>query len=144
MTARDERTGEEAAAAGTGYQFSGLHHIQLAIPPGGEDLARRYYGEILGMTELEKPLVLAARDGCRSQADGLELHLGVELELHLGVEKDFRPAAKAHPESWSIISAPWRSGWNPAAATWSGVGSALPWPPALLLPRPALQPSGTA
>jgi len=83
--------GEEISdvTAGGGYQFTGLHHTQLAIPPGGEDLARRYYGEILGMTELEKPPVLAARGGCWFRGGG--------LELHLGVEKDFRPAAKAHP-----------------------------------------------
>jgi len=72
-----------------GYRFTGLHHAQLAIPLGGEDLARRYYGEILGMTELEKPPVLAARGGCWFRGGG--------LELHLGVERDFRPAAKAHP-----------------------------------------------
>lgn len=73
----------------SGYEFPGLHHVQLAIPPGGEDLARRYYGEILGMTELEKPPVLAARGGCWFRSTG--------LEIHLGVEKDFRAAAKAHP-----------------------------------------------
>jgi len=61
----------------------------LAIPPGGEDLARRFYGEVLGMAEIEKPAVLAARGGCWFRAGG--------LELHLGVEKDFKAAAKAHP-----------------------------------------------
>jgi catechol 2,3-dioxygenase-like lactoylglutathione lyase family enzyme len=73
----------------TAYELSGLHHVQLAIPPGGEDLARQYYGEILGMTELQKPPALAARGGCWFRRDG--------LEVHLGVEKEFRAAAKAHP-----------------------------------------------
>lgn len=86
MTTHDEQA---SGAAEAGYRFSGLHHTQLAIPPGGEDVARRYYGEILGMTELEKPPVLAARGGCWFRGGG--------LEVHLGVEKDFRPAAKAHP-----------------------------------------------
>jgi biotin carboxylase/catechol 2,3-dioxygenase-like lactoylglutathione lyase family enzyme len=71
------------------FELAGLHHVQLAIPPGGEDLARRYYGEILGMTELQKPPVLAARGGCWFRRGG--------LEVHLGVEKEFRAAAKAHP-----------------------------------------------
>jgi biotin carboxylase len=71
------------------YELAGLHHVQLAIPPGGEDLARRYYGEILGMTELEKPPVLAARGGCWFRSGG--------LVVHLGAEKEFRAAAKAHP-----------------------------------------------
>ena len=49
-----------------GYRFTGLHHAQLAIPLGGEDLARRYYGEILGMTVLEKPPRAASTGGFSS------------------------------------------------------------------------------
>ncbi|MBM7443040.1 glyoxalase [Streptomyces sp. HB132] len=71
------------------YSFGGLHHVQLAIPPGAEELCRQFWGEILGMTELEKPPVLAARGGCWFRGDG--------LEVHLGVEKEFGPARKAHP-----------------------------------------------
>ncbi|WP_051852259.1 VOC family protein [Streptomyces aureocirculatus] len=71
------------------YEFGGLHHVQLAIPPGAEELCREFWGDILGMTELEKPPVLAARGGCWFRGGG--------LEVHLGVEKDFRPSGKAHP-----------------------------------------------
>lgn len=71
------------------YAFDGLHHVQLAIPPGAEDLCRAFWGDILGMTELEKPPVLAARGGCWFRGGG--------LEVHLGVEEDFRPSKKAHP-----------------------------------------------
>ncbi len=63
--------------------------MQLAIPPGGEEKARRFYGEVLGMAELPKPPVLAARGGAWFRRDG--------VEVHLGVEDDFRPASKAHP-----------------------------------------------
>ncbi|MFI5494246.1 VOC family protein [Actinoplanes sp. NPDC051859] len=72
-----------------GYDFVGLHHTQLAIPPGAEDRIRAFYGGILGMVELEKPPVLAARGGCWFR--------GGALELHFGVEADFVPARKAHP-----------------------------------------------
>ncbi|GAB3837126.1 VOC family protein [Dactylosporangium cerinum] len=71
------------------YTFDGLHHTQLAIPPGAEPQIRAFYGDILGMTELEKPPVLAARGGCWFR--------GGALELHFGVEQDFVPARKAHP-----------------------------------------------
>lgn len=67
----------------------GLHHVQLAIPAGGEDRARAFWGGVLGMTELIKPPVLAARGGCWFRAG--------RFELHLGVEEPFAPAAKAHP-----------------------------------------------
>jgi hypothetical protein len=43
MTAHDDQAADVAAEAG--FAFTGLHHTQLAIPPGGEDLARRYYAK---------------------------------------------------------------------------------------------------
>ena len=67
----------------------GIDHVQLAIPGGGETLARRFYGELLGLTEVPKPPNLAARGGAWFQCGSLQLHLGVESE--------FRPARKAHP-----------------------------------------------
>jgi catechol 2,3-dioxygenase-like lactoylglutathione lyase family enzyme len=69
--------------------ITGIEHVQLAAPPGCEDEARRFYGGLLGLPELDKPPVLAARGGawfaCGAQA------------LHVGVEQAFAPAAKAHP-----------------------------------------------
>jgi catechol 2,3-dioxygenase-like lactoylglutathione lyase family enzyme len=72
-----------------------LHHVQVACPPDGEDAARRFYADGLGMTEVDKPAALAGRGGCwfRSYDD----HGGVAAELHVGVEDPFVPARKAHP-----------------------------------------------
>lgn len=75
--------------SGAPYTFQRLHHVQLAIPAGGEDACRRFWGGVLGLTELEKPPVLAARGGCWFAGGG--------LGVHLGVETDFAPARKAHP-----------------------------------------------
>ena len=72
-----------------------LHHVQVACPRGGEDAARRFYAEGLGLSEVAKPAELAGRGGVwfRSyDADG-----GVAAELHVGVEDPFVPARKAHP-----------------------------------------------
>ncbi len=66
-----------------------LHHVQVSCPAGGEEAARRFYGEALGLPEVGKPPVLAARGGCWFRGDA--------VEIHVGVEADFRPAAKAHP-----------------------------------------------
>jgi catechol 2,3-dioxygenase-like lactoylglutathione lyase family enzyme len=71
------------------FALGQLHHVQLAIPPGGEDASRAFWGGLLGMVELEKPPVLAARGGCWFRGGGLEVHLGVEAA--------FVPARKAHP-----------------------------------------------
>ena len=67
----------------------GIDHLQQAIPPGGEDAAREFYRDKLGMAEELKPAELAGRGGCWFRS-------GV-VRLHLGVEADFRPAQKAHP-----------------------------------------------
>jgi len=69
--------------------FTGIHHVQLAIPPDSEAEGRRFYGELVGMAELMKPPALAARGGCWFRSGGWEVHLGVET----GVQ----PARKAHP-----------------------------------------------
>jgi catechol 2,3-dioxygenase-like lactoylglutathione lyase family enzyme len=66
-----------------------LHHVQLACPPGSEPVSRDFYEGVLGLAEIPKPSVLAARGGCWFRGHG--------IELHLGVETDFRPARKAHP-----------------------------------------------
>jgi catechol 2,3-dioxygenase-like lactoylglutathione lyase family enzyme len=72
------------------YAVTGLHHVQLAMPPGEEDAARAFYGELLGMTEVPKPDELAPRGGLWFRDGALEVHLGVEGE-------GFTPARKAHP-----------------------------------------------
>lgn len=59
------------------------------MPPGEEDRGRAFYAGVLGMTELPKPPVLAARGGAWFASGS--------VQLHLGVETDFRPAKKAHP-----------------------------------------------
>jgi len=67
----------------------GIDHVQLAMPAGGEDAARRFYGRTLGLREVPKPPGLAARGGLWFETYG--------TAIHLGLEDGFRPAQKAHP-----------------------------------------------
>ena len=67
----------------------GVDHVQLAAPPGCEPAARRFFGDLLGLDEVEKPPVLAARGG-------VWFRVGAQ-ELHVGVTDGFAPALKAHP-----------------------------------------------
>ena len=66
-------------------------HVQVAIPVGGEDKARAFYGELLGLVEVAKPPELAKRGGC-----WFELPEGTCGQLHLGADPDFRAAKKGH------------------------------------------------
>lgn len=49
--------------------LTAVDHVQLAAPPGTEGRLRAYYTEVLGMTELSKPSVLAARGAAGSPPD---------------------------------------------------------------------------
>ncbi|MDT0424962.1 VOC family protein [Streptomyces evansiae] len=69
--------------------ITALDHVQLAAPPGSEDRLRAFYTDVLGLAELPKPPVLAARGGCWFGSG--------PVQLHLGIETGFRPARKAHP-----------------------------------------------
>jgi catechol 2,3-dioxygenase-like lactoylglutathione lyase family enzyme len=71
------------------HPFSDIDHVQLAMPAGAEESARRFYCDLLGMVELPKPPELARRGGCWFASGS--------VQVHLGVDADFRAAKKAHP-----------------------------------------------
>jgi catechol 2,3-dioxygenase-like lactoylglutathione lyase family enzyme len=65
-----------------------IDHVQIAIPVGGERRAQPFYRDLLGLTEVPKPPVQAARGGAWYEAGAVRVHLGVEI--------DFRANDKAH------------------------------------------------
>jgi catechol 2,3-dioxygenase-like lactoylglutathione lyase family enzyme len=69
--------------------YLGIDHVQLAAPLGCEAEARRFFVEVLGMTELTKPAALLSRGG-------IWLQCGMH-QLHIGIQIDFKAATKAHP-----------------------------------------------
>jgi catechol 2,3-dioxygenase-like lactoylglutathione lyase family enzyme len=89
--------------------LTALHHVQVACPAGSEDALRAFYGGVLGMTEVAKPPVLAARGGAWFRSGG--------AEIHCGVEADFRPARKAHPglltDDLDGLAAACEAAWHP-------------------------------
>lgn len=84
-------------------QIKRLQHTSVPMPPNGNDLARAFYGEALGMREIPKPSTLsnnlvwfAAND------DGDEVHVFQEenmgpnsAEQHLCLEVDDLEAFRA-------------------------------------------------
>ena len=70
--------------------ITALDHIQLAMPKGREDEARKFFGHLLGLEKVPKPASLSMRGGAWfALPDG--------QQLHLGVEEPFQPNRKAHP-----------------------------------------------
>ena len=66
-----------------------IDHVQIAAPKGCETEARRFFGRLLGLEEVEKPGPLRSRGGCWFKVGS--------RQLHIGVEEPFQAAAKAHP-----------------------------------------------
>lgn len=66
----------------------GIDHVQLTIPRGGEEVARAFYGTILGLDEVLKPAALSGRGGV--------WFVGPDIDVHVGVADPFEPARKGH------------------------------------------------
>jgi catechol 2,3-dioxygenase-like lactoylglutathione lyase family enzyme len=82
----------------------GLDHVQVSITAGGEDAARRFYGEVLGMSEVPKPASLAGRGGVWFACGAQQLHCGVEDQVassrrHPALRTDDLDAVRARLEA---------------------------------------------
>ena len=69
--------------------WTGIDHVQLAMPPGAEAACRAFYVDVLGLAEVERPAGASGRSGFWVRGSG--------VELHLAVEQEFSPARLAHP-----------------------------------------------
>lgn len=77
---------------GTQPLYFGFHHVQLGFPSGEEAKLAPYFVDILELTQLVKPVALAARGGkwFRGPAGG-------DIEFHLGAIDNFQAPPKVHP-----------------------------------------------
>lgn len=71
------------------FSYYGIDHVQLAAPAGTEDIARKFFHDVLGMKEIDKPESLKKRGGVWFQCG--------KNQIHIGIDNDFKPARKAHP-----------------------------------------------
>jgi catechol 2,3-dioxygenase-like lactoylglutathione lyase family enzyme len=61
------------------------------MPRAGEDAARAFYRDLLGLREVRKPPPLDSHGGCWFVSDA-----NPALSIHVGIEEPFVPARKAH------------------------------------------------
>lgn len=71
------------------FTYKAIDHVQLAAPGGSENKARKFYQDILGLIEVEKPEQL-------KKSSGVWFTSGA-CNIHIGIEEPFIPARKAHP-----------------------------------------------
>ncbi|MFI5140556.1 MAG: VOC family protein [Sphingobacteriales bacterium] len=62
--------------------FKKLDHIQICIPTGKEDEARKFYTGIIGLKEIPKPKELITNGGLWFQLADIQFHIGTEDEAN--------------------------------------------------------------
>ena len=70
-----------------------MHHVMVAIPVGGEETARRFYGDLLGLTEVPKQADMRHRGGL--------WFLTGTIDFHIGADPAFQPTDKPHV-AWQV------------------------------------------
>lgn len=75
--------------------IKGLHHVQITIPKGTENEARKFYCDVLGLKEIEKPDSLKGRGGFWLAVGDKDVHVGTEdgfdrtqTKVHIAYEVD--------------------------------------------------------
>jgi catechol 2,3-dioxygenase-like lactoylglutathione lyase family enzyme len=58
--------------------ITGIDHVQVSVPVGSEDAVRRFYCDVLGLTEVPKPEALAGRGGLWLTTGSAMVHFGTE------------------------------------------------------------------
>jgi catechol 2,3-dioxygenase-like lactoylglutathione lyase family enzyme len=99
-----------------------LSHINITMPRGAEDIARHFYGALLGLTEIPKPEPLRSRGGVWFDAAGLDIHVSVDDQRdadgadrlrHFGLECDDVAGCRERLHAAGVSTedgrpAPWR------------------------------------
>ncbi|MBD1381286.1 VOC family protein [Metabacillus arenae] len=86
-----------------------IDHIQICIPTGKEEEAKKFYLELLGFKEIEKPDSLKENGGFWCKSGTVSLHIGTEnmknikSKRHPAFKVNHLHAARAFLESYGIL-----------------------------------------
>ena len=78
----------------------GIHHVQLTVPNGAEEEARRFYCRVLGLPEIQKLASLTGRGGLWLQVGDGQVHIGVEDGVNRYATKAHIAYAVSDLEAW--------------------------------------------
>ena len=84
-------------------KFKRIDHVQICILKGKESEARRFYTDIIGLTEIPKPEALISHGGLWYEMADIQFHIGTENEInkskrHPAFEVTDLPAAQQYLE----------------------------------------------
>jgi catechol 2,3-dioxygenase-like lactoylglutathione lyase family enzyme len=57
-----------------------IDHVNVIVSKSLEDAAKHFYGSVLGLTEIPKPLATLGRGGAWYELGGVQLHLSVRAD----------------------------------------------------------------
>lgn len=58
--------------------IKGIDHVQISAKKGSEDKVRKFYVEILGFKEIQKPEILRSRGGLWLDCGNMQMHVGMD------------------------------------------------------------------
>lgn len=61
-----------------------IDHVNVVVPKALEDEAKRFYGSVLGLKEIPKPVELQGRGGAWYELGALQLHLSAKADATNG------------------------------------------------------------
>jgi catechol 2,3-dioxygenase-like lactoylglutathione lyase family enzyme len=64
-----------------------IDHVNVIVPKRLEDAAKHFYGSVLGLKQIPKPLELQARGGAWYELGSVQLHLSAKAEVASGQAK---------------------------------------------------------
>jgi catechol 2,3-dioxygenase-like lactoylglutathione lyase family enzyme len=57
-----------------------IDHVNVIVPKSVEDVAKHFYGSLLGLKQIPKPIELQVRGGAWYELGGVQLHLSANAE----------------------------------------------------------------
>lgn len=64
-----------------------IDHVNVIVPKTLEDAAKHFYGSVLGLKQIPKPVELQVRGGAWYELGGVQLHLSAKAEAVSGQAK---------------------------------------------------------
>ncbi len=61
-----------------------IDHVNVIVPKSLEEVAKHFYGSLLGLTEIPKPLESRGRGGAWYELGNVQLHLSVKADAEIG------------------------------------------------------------